>query len=140
VKTLTLSVALTAAAVALAPVARADMLPGNYELQTARDPAHSWVWAVRPCYSGGCVHASAIPRPSAFAAPYDGDAQLANGRYTLTVDVPDGLRCFGNTLPTHDTYSWDAATLAGSVDSTFAAGCGGGPAGTYTYTFALIRM
>jgi hypothetical protein len=33
VKTLTLSVALMLAAVALAPVARADMLIGNYELQ-----------------------------------------------------------------------------------------------------------
>jgi hypothetical protein len=91
VKTLIPSVALTAAAVALAPVARADMQIGNYELQTARDPAHSWVWAVRSCDSGGCVHVA-------------------------------------------------AARLAGSVDSTFAAGCGGAPAGSYTYTFALIRM
>jgi hypothetical protein len=87
---------------------------------------------------------SALARPIAKAADYEGDAQLANGRYTMTVDVPDGLRggdiYYGPTIPTHDVYSWDAATLVGSVDSSFAAGCGGEPGGTYTYPFTLSRM
>ena len=143
-KTLTLSVALAAAAVSFAPVARADMPLGNYELLiTGRYDFHTWVWAISSC-SGECVQVNAIPRPVAKGFEYKGNAQLANGRYTLTVDVPDGLRCgdiyYGPVIPTRDTYSWDATTLAGSLDSSFATGCDGAPGGTYTYPFTLSRM
>jgi hypothetical protein len=140
-KTAALCAAFAAATTALAPVAGAGMLIGNYELQTPRDPGHSWLWAVRPCQSlaPDCVHVQAVPRPNGQAAPYDGDAQLINGRYTMTVDVPDGVRCVVYFLPSHDTYSWDAVALAGSVDSTFDAGCGGTPGGTVTSPFSLVR-
>lgn len=140
-KTMTLGVVLAAATTALAPVAGAGMLIGNYELQTPRDPGHSWLWEIRTCQSSSpdCVHVQATPRPNGQATPYDGDAQLVNGRYTLTTDVPDGVRCAVYFLPSHDTYSWDAVTLAGSVNSTFDAGCGGSPGGTATYPFALVR-
>ncbi len=148
-KTLTLGVALTVAAVALAPVGRAESL-GNYELQIeGRYDFHTWLWAMSRCGGSlespeGCVHVLAIARPIAKAFNYQGDAWLANGRYTLTVDVPDGLRCgdvyYGPVIPTHDVYSWDATTLAGSVDSSFAAGCDGAPPGTYTYPFTLSRL
>jgi hypothetical protein len=60
----------------------------------------------------------------------------ADGRYTLTVDAIDGVRCVGYNLPSHDVYSWDAATLAGTID----ASCYGGPGGTSTYTFSLQRF
>ena len=151
-KTLILSAVFTVAAVTLAPVARADMLLGNYELQIAdRYDFHTWVWSITQCHSTRsfapvpeCVHVSAIARPVAKAFDYEGDAQLADGRYTLAVDVPDGLRCgnvyYGPTIPTHDIYSWDASTLAGSLDSSFATGCDGAPAGTYAYPFTLFRM
>lgn len=151
-KTLTLSVALTVAAVALAPAARADMALGNYELQiVGRYDFHTWVWVVSGCYTAGsrlpaagCAHVSAVARPVAKAFSYAGIAQIVDGRYTLTVDVPDGLRCgdiyYGPTIPTHDTYSWDASTLAGSLESSFGTGCEGAPAGTYTYPFTLVRM
>ncbi len=127
-----------------APVARAAMAFGNYDLQiTGRRDFHTWVWAVTAC-PGACVHINAIARPVAKAFNYVGDAQLADGRYTLAVDVPDGLRCgdiyYGPTLPTHDVYTWDAAMLAGSLDSSFEAGCDGAPAGTDTYPFTLSRM
>jgi hypothetical protein len=138
VKTLILSVALTVAAVVLAPTARADMRVGNYELQTARDPFHSWVWFVSPCASSGCVYVTGIPRPNGGAAPFDGNAQLVNGRYTLTIDDPVGLSCLGYTIPVHDTYTWDAATLTGSVDSTFASDCGRQGPGTYPFTLARL--
>lgn len=143
-KVLTLSAALMAAALAITPVARAEMPVGNYELQiVGRYDFHTWVWAITPC-SGGCVHVSAIPRPIAKGFGYDGVAQLADGHYTLIVDVPDGLRCgdiyYGPTVPTHDTYSWDATTQAGSLISSFATGCDGAPAGTNTYPFTLSRM
>jgi hypothetical protein len=152
VKTLKLGVVLTVAAVALAPVARADMALGNYELQiVGRYDFHTWVWVVSGCYTSGsrlpaagCAHVSAVARPVAKAFSYAGIAQIVDGRYTLTVDVPDGLRCgdvyYGPTIPTHDIYSWDPTTLAGSLESSFATGCDGAPAGTYTYPFTLVRM
>ena len=148
-KRLALSVALTVAAVALAPTARAESL-GNYALQIeGRYDFHTWLWAMSPCGGSlkspeGCVHVIGIAQPVAKAFNYQGDAWLANGRYTLTVDVPDGLRCgdvyYGPVIPTHDVYSWDATTLAGSLDSSFATGCDGAPAGTYTYPFTLSHM
>ncbi len=152
VKAAVISVIFTLAAVTLAPAAAADMSLGNYELQMeGRYDFHTWVWSVTQCHStrsfapvAGCVHVSALARPIAKAFDYQGDAQLVDGRYTLTVDVPDGLRCgnvyYGPTIPTHDVYSWDALTLAGSLDSSFATGCDGAPAGTYTYPFTLSRM
>jgi hypothetical protein len=152
VKTLKLGVVLTVAAVALAPVARADMALGNYELQiVGRYDFHTWVWVVSGCYTSGsrlpaagCAHVSAVARPVAKAFSYAGIAQIVDGRYTLTVDVPDGLRCgdvyYGPTIPTHGIYSWDPTTLAGSLESSFATGCDGAPAGTYTYPFTLVRM
>jgi len=139
VKTLALGVALTSIAVALAPVSQAEMQIGNYAVQTPRDPGHAWIWSIRPCMQPGCVHIQAIPQPNGQAAPYDGDAQLANGRYTMSVDVPDGVRCVVYFLPSHDTYSWDAATLTGSVQSSYDSSCGGGPGGTDSYPFSLVR-
>jgi hypothetical protein len=141
VKTFAVSLALATAALTLTPTAHADMLVGNYRLDTNRDPGHSWIWAIRPCtpQGPGCLTIQAIPQPNGQAAPYKADAHLSNGRYTLAVDVPDGVRCVVQFFPSHDVYSWDAVTLAGQVDSTFDTGCGGGPGGTNTYPFSLVR-
>jgi hypothetical protein len=145
VKSLTLSIPLIAAVVGFPPVAHAGMLIGNYEDHSPRDPGHSWLWSVRECGldqlvdTPDCVHVAAIPRPNGQATPWNADAHLANGRYTLTVDVPDGVRCLIYFLPSHDVYSWDAVTLTGSVDSTFDAGCGGAPGGSNSYPIALVR-
>lgn len=141
-KTVAVSVALASATIALAPTAAAGMLIGNYEVHTTRDPGHSWLWNVRPCQveAPDCVHVNAQPRPNGQAEPWNTDAHLANGRYTMVVDVPDGVRCTVYFLPSHDTYSWDAMTLSGSVDSTFNAGCGNAPGGTVSYPFTLVRF
>lgn len=130
---------------ALAPIANAAMPFGNYDLHVeGRYDFHTWVWAITACPGGGCVHVNAIARPVAKAFPYIGDAQLVDGRWVLAIDVPDGLRCddiyYGPTVPTHDVYTWDPATLAGSLQSSFDAGCHGAPAGTYTYPFTLSRL
>lgn len=137
-------VLMSASTVLLAPVAHADMVNANYALQIPdRFDFHTWIWRVNPC-DGQCVRINAVPQPNAKAFPYRGDAQLANGRYTLTVDVPDGLRCgnvyYGPTVATHDVYSWDAQTLAGSLNSSFDSGCDGAPGGTFTYPLTLSRM
>ncbi|BBX95015.1 hypothetical protein MLAC_03090 [Mycobacterium lacus] len=140
-RTLALSLGLAMATLTLTPAARADMVVGNYRLDTDRDPGHSWLWAIRACTSNepGCLHIEAIPQPNGQAAPYDGNAYLADGRYTMSVDVPDGVRCVIQFFPSHDVYSWDAASLGGQVVSTFDTGCGGGPGGTHTYPFSLVR-
>ncbi len=144
-RVVTAVVVLASASLALAPTAAARMPFANYVLQTPRDPGHSWIWSVVPCAADAviptsqCVHVDALPRPNGQAAPWNMDANFANGRYTMVVDVPDGVRCTVYFLPSHDTYSWDAVTLAGSVDSTFDAGCGGAPGGTVNYPFSLVR-
>ncbi len=140
----TLAGIIALAATAPAPVARANMALGNYNFQiVGRYDFHTWLWSISWC-NNACVHVNATAMPVAKAFDYAGDAQLVNGRYTLTVDVPDGLRCdniyYGPTIPTHDVYTWDASTLAGSLDSSFDAGCDGAPGGTRTYPFTLSLM
>ena len=141
VKTFAMSLALVAAALTFTPTARADMLLGNYRMDTNRDPGHSWIWAINPCEPKrpGCLTIQGVPQPNGQAAPWKADAHLSNGRYTMAVDVPDGVRCVVQFFPSHDVYSWDAVTLAGQVDSTFETGCGGGPGGTNSYPFSLVR-
>jgi hypothetical protein len=134
---------LAAAAVGVAPAARA-MASGNYNMTIPdRYDFHTWIWAVRSCGSN-CMSVLALAQPIAKAANYTGQASLANGQYTLAVDDPFGLRCdnvyYGPTIPTHDVYTWDATSLAGSLQSSFDGGCGGAPGGTFTYPFTLSRM
>jgi hypothetical protein len=134
--------ALTAAAAGLAPPAQAGMPVGNYDVLTNRYTQASWAWFVSPCQpaSPDCLDISAIPRLK-FYAYYDGDAHLANGKYTLTVDVNDGLRCLpGYSMPTRDTYTWDEVTLAGTIESVYDVGCFNGPPGSQFWTFALQRL
>lgn len=142
VKVTTLAAALSAAAVVLAPPAQAAMQVGNYDVLTNRYTRASWVWWVTPCHphkQPDCVDVSAAPRLK-FYAYYDGQAYLANGRYTMTVDVPDGLQCPGHVMPTRETWTWDEVTLAGTIDSKYDVGCFNGPPGSQFWTFALQRL
>jgi hypothetical protein len=141
VKTFAVSLALATAALTLTPTAHADMQVGNYRLDTNRDPGHSWIWAIRPCTSRepACVSIQGVPQPNGQAAPWKADGHLSNGQYTMTVDVPDGVRCVVQFFPSHDVYTWDAVSLGGQVVSTYDTGCGGGPGGTNTYPFSLVR-
>jgi hypothetical protein len=127
---------------------------GNYEVLTDRWNDHSWIWSVmHSCGAPDCgtyfedpviapatetMNVRAIPRPLKSQA-FQQSALFADGRYTLTVDVPDGVRCIGYNLPSHDVYTWDAVSLVGSIESSFAAGCYGGPGGVETHPFALRR-
>jgi hypothetical protein len=138
----TIAVALSGAASLLAPPAQAGMPSGNYDVLTNRYTQASWVWFVSQCQppSPDCLDISAIPRLK-FYAYYDGDAHLANGQYTLTVDVNDGLRCLpGYSMPTRDTYTWNEVTLAGTIESVYDVGCFNGPPGSQFWTFALQRL
>ncbi|MCV7317087.1 hypothetical protein H7J77_16230 [Mycolicibacillus parakoreensis] len=132
-----------------APVAGATMPFGNYDVQSNRWTDRSWVWAVYPCevpgglddLSGDCVLISALDRPHFFGRQYyGGTARLVDGSYSFSTDVSDGLRCPHGFMPSHDTYTWDANTLVGVIESRFDVGCFDGPAGMNTWTFALVRM
>jgi hypothetical protein len=141
VKTFAMGFALAAASLTITPTAHADMIYSNYRVDTPRDPGHSWIWAINPCVPRvpGCLTIQGVPQPNGQAAPWKSDAHLSNGRYTMVVDVPDGVRCTVQFFPSHDVYSWDEVTLAGQVDSTFDTGCGGAPGGSNTYPFSLVR-
>lgn len=139
-----LGVALTVAAMLTPLSAVADAPYGNFQLLIdGRYDFHTWLWAISRC-PGDCVHVQAIPQPNGRAFAYKADAHLSDGRYVLTVDVPDGLRCgnvyYGPTIPTRDVYSWDAATQVGTLESSFASGCDGAPGGAFAYPFILARM
>ena len=144
-----LGAVLVPAALALAPPAQAALQIGHYNAYIdGRYDFHTWVFTFTSCNPpegvSQCANVSANPMPIAKAFQWYARAHQANGTYTLTIDVPDGLRCgdvyYGPVLPTHDTYTWDAATLAGTLQSTSAEGCDGGPGGTLTYPFRLVRL
>jgi len=151
-----LSAALVSATVLLAPAANAAAMKlGNYEVATDRWDNHTWVWSVtHSCGTPDCgtyfvdpvlnpddgnLNVIAIPRPPK-SQRFQGTAFYADGRYTLTVDVIDGVRCIGYNLPSHDVYSWDGASLAGSITSTYDTSCYNGPGGTSTFGFSLIKF
>ena len=97
--------------------AHAESPHGNFELRIqGRYDFHTWLWAVSSC-PGDCVNVQAIPQPVAKAFPYNGDAQLVDGRYVLCRRRAGRLalrECLLRTGDTHqDVYSWDATTRAG---------------------------
>lgn len=138
--------ALSVVALTAAPVGSADAFFANYQLVVpARYDFHTWAWSVSHCIPAAddCRSISGIPMPVAKAFDYVGEARLVEGRYTMIVDVPDGLRCgnlyYGPLVATRDAYSWDAVTMQGTLTSSFVAGCDGAP-GTLTYPFSLVRL
>ena len=142
-------VALTVAALSQSPAARASLAIGNYNANVeGRYDFHAWIWSISSCNPpdgvAQCANVSANPTPIAKAFQWYGQAHRAGGAYTLTVDVPDGLRCgnvyYGPVLPTHDVYTWDPVTLTGTLQSTFTAGCDDAPGGTISYPFSLVRL
>jgi len=151
VKSVVMSALLVSAAVLLAPPSSA-MYFGSYALHIPdRRDFHTWIWAAEaPCRNPDnskrrdCINVVTIPQPVAKAKSGFGEAHLADGRYTMIIEEPFGLRCgdiyYGPTIPTHDVYSWDDATLAGELVSSFDEGCDGAPGGTLTYPFTLTRM
>ncbi|MBB2769628.1 UNVERIFIED_ORG: hypothetical protein GGE11_000523 [Mycolicibacterium obuense] len=139
-----LGAVLALAAVLSPPAAHAETPYGNFEMQIqGRYDFHTWLWAVSRC-PGECLRVQAIAQPVAKAFAFRADAHLVDGRYTMTVDVPDGLRCgnvyYGPVIPTRDVYTWDDATRSGTLSSSFATGCDGAPGGTLTYPFRLVRL
>lgn len=144
IKVLTTAAAtvLMTVATVVAPPAKAFWQLGNYDLLTNRYDRASWYWFVARCNpvaATDCRYISAVPRLK-FYAYYTGNAYLVNGQWTLKVDVPDGLRCPGYNMPTHETYVWDDNTLVGTINSAYDVGCFNGPPGNQFWTFKLQRL
>ena len=143
IKAVLAAAALVMAATVMPPQANAQMQLGNYDLNTNRYSDASWLWVVSSCIpekSADCVLVAARPRLQRYAY-YGGRAYLgADGRYTMTVDVPDGLLCPGQRLPTRETYSWDQLTFVGTIESVYDVGCFNGPPGSQFWTFQLQRL
>ena len=144
-----LAAALSTAAITLAPTATAFPQLGHYNAYVdGRADFHTWIWSFSSCNPPAvleqCANVSANPMPIAKAFQWYARAYQADGTYTLTVDVPDGLRCgdvyYGPIIPTHDVYTFNATTLTGKLDSYFDVGCNGAPGGMLSYPFRLVRL
>jgi len=116
--------------VGLAGPALADDFSGRYTLNLIGAGAHtSWTARTTCAPSSPCVaHISS-------SSGWSGDARLAGGRWTMTVDRPDGHSCPDGTRgPELQTWSWDANTLQGQVSGVSAesATCPVGPANDFS--------
>lgn len=132
---------LAVTATVLAPPASALRF-GNYDLLTNRYDRASWVWNFSLCIpekDPDCTLVSARPRLK-FYDYYGNKAYRQDGRWTMVVDVPDGLRCPGHNMPTRETYVWEEATMFGTIDSRYDVGCFNGPPGSQFWTFLLQRL
>ncbi|MGV0745836.1 hypothetical protein [Mycolicibacterium sp. XJ870] len=66
-----------------------------------------------------------------------GDARLADGRWTYSTSVLDGIQCSdGSWAPTTETYKFDDVTLTGTRSVANNADCGLAPA-IHTFPFTL---
>lgn len=95
-------------------------------------------WTVTPC-GPGCAHVSSSADPGASAgAAYDGDLQLVDGVWQMTVSRPDLSVCNdGRRLPGTVSYSVDPTALTGTANGTVPSDCDGAPGGFHD-TFMLI--
>ena len=97
------------------------------------------VWTVTPC-GPECAHvSSSADRTPGGSGGYDGDMQLVDGMWQMTVTRPDLSACIdGRRLPGTVNYSMDPATLTGTAIGTVETDCDGAP-GAFQDTFALTH-
>jgi hypothetical protein len=116
------------ACVSAGPVLADDQLGGTYAVTSTADSPS--VWTIESSCTPSCV---AIVKSS---QGWRGYATLQDGRWTMTVYLGQWMRsaypadpatCPGDAdnAPLTRTWSWDAATLAGSVESVRGDQCGG---------------
>jgi len=109
---LTATTVAAVAAVGLAgPACACEPFDGTYSLDNRGEPGALTTWiANSACGPTGCIAHIASSRGRS------GDAQLVGGRWTMTVDRPDGTVCLDGQLSgAIQTWSWDAGTLNGEV-------------------------
>jgi hypothetical protein len=132
---MTVARALTAAVVfvgvALAsasPASAQDPMAGIYNYSQQGEPAYEWT--IYPtCVPAGCaLHVSSTVPGYGTLSKYpgfSGDAKLVNDRWTLPVNIPEGLTCpDGSKKPLSELYMFDDKTLTGTRTSMHASVCG----------------
>jgi hypothetical protein len=130
-------------AVGLAGPASADDVLGTYTMSLG-EGSDTTTWTVTPCASDPeqkafipCVHVASF---GGGLAPWQADAQLSVGYWSMTVDRPDAVSCDdGTKLPAPVKYWWNAATLEGVLGFFFPGGCGDAAAGSLSGPFTLIK-
>lgn len=131
-----------AVATGLASPASADELLGAYTMTLGEDTS---TWTLTPCASDPeqkafipCVHVA--DSGSAANAPWQADAELSVGYWTLNVERPDAVSCDdGTKLPANVKYWWNAATMDGVIGFFFPGGCGDAQAGSLSGPFTLVK-
>ena len=141
-RALAISVASAAVAAMTAAPAAAD-LSGTYNFDDPT-PGPPGTWTITPCGTG-CVDVADAGGNDAAGpyAPYSGQAHLADGQWTMTVNSRDASICTdGSHLPGTMTYVWSDATLAGTLSGTITPAACGFADGTVTPSlpFTLTRV
>jgi hypothetical protein len=117
-----------AACASAGPVLADDRLGGTYAVTSTADSPSTWT--IESSCTPSCV---AIVKSS---QGWRGYAKLDGGRWTMTIYLGQWMRsaypadpatCPGDdgNAPLTRTWSWDAATLAGSVETVRGDQCGG---------------
>jgi hypothetical protein len=122
--------------------ASAGELTGTYSYQS--DSGGLATWVVTPCGSG-CANVAVTPVTDPRITPYGGQARQGNGRWNMTVQSAQTVRCKppndNVTVPGTVAFSFDAATLSGTAVNTQAVdGCGDPAGATYQGTFTLTKV
>ncbi|KUH84542.1 hypothetical protein [Mycobacterium sp. IS-1556] len=124
------------------PQGSAAALSGTYHYRSDTGKVNTWV--ITPC-GPGCADVAVTPVTDPRVTPYGGRAMLNNGRWDMTVQYAQAVRCKppGDhvTVPGTVAFSIDAATLSGTAVNTQAAAECGDPAGaTYQSGFTLEKV
>ena len=119
------------------------MLLGNYDLLTEQVHESSWAWGISDCVpekTPDCIDSQrdiateVLLRVRRKARIWPTAATRWSSMYPMACAAPSA------NMPTRDTYSWDAVSLAGTIDSVYDVGCFNGPPGSQFWTFALQRL
>jgi hypothetical protein len=117
-------------------------LSGVYTYQSSNGRVNTW--NVTSC-GPGCADVTITPVSDTRVAPHSGRATLNNGRWTMTVQSAQAVRCKppndNTTLPGTAAFSFDNATLSGyAVNTQTVPGCGDPAGATYHGDFTLTRV
>ena len=136
---LAIAAALAAGGVAWAAPAAADSdVFGTYAF--AADDGENATWILTPCADNapGCVRVAETGNSK--RAPWSGDAHWSVGSLILFVQQPDAILCEGGApAPGTNTYSWEGASMSGSVSILTNGACGKKSA-SLSIPFTLTRI
>ena len=138
------AVILAVTAVGMASLAWAEPFLGVFHFDSTSDGTSRWT--VTPCDpNSGCnVLVGVSDTSNELIDRFVGGAVWDDGRWNMTVDLPDSVRCDLNqrTYPGRLELSWDAETMSGTIITLQTTPNCGRPAMAVTNsgTFTLTRI